>query len=273
MNERTRSGLRWDDLSAFLAVARTGGLSAAARETGASAPTLGRRMRALERVLGRELFVRRTHGYDLTEAGREMLREIEGVSGRIERIVARPGEDALPLVKLSAGTWTTLVLVQRCLELTGDPPDLRIRFLAAEDILSIGRREAAIGIRNRRPTEAGLAGRKLARVHFAAYAVPGSPQDWIRVLADTPSARWVAARAADAALYEVSHPRLALDLTLTGTGRVVLPTFIGDAEPRLTRVGEPIEELSHDQWLVAHDDDRRLPEVRRAIDREYRILG
>ena len=30
-----------------------------------------------------------------------MLREIEGVSGRIERIVARPGEDALPLVKLS----------------------------------------------------------------------------------------------------------------------------------------------------------------------------
>ena len=273
MDERTRSGLRWDDLSAFLAVARTGGLSAAARETGASAPTLGRRMRALERVLGRELFVRRTHGYDLTEAGHEMLRELEGISGRIERIVARPDGDALPLVKLSAGTWTTLVLVRKALELSGDPPDLRLRFLAVEDILSIGRREAAIGIRNRRPTEAGLAGRKLTRVQFAAYAVPGAPQDWIRVQADTPSARWVAARAGDTTLHEVSHPRFALDLALAGAGRVVLPMFVGDAEPRLTRVGEPIEELSHDQWLVTHDDDRRLPEVRRAIDRVCRILG
>jgi len=273
MDERTRSGVRWDDLSAFLAVARTGGLSAAARETGASAPTLGRRMRALERALGRELFVRRTHGYDLTDAGRAMVHELEGVAGRIERITARPAGDALPLVKLSAGTWTTLVLVRRSLELAGDPPDLRIRFLAAEDILSIGRREAAIGIRNRRPTEAGLAGRKLARVHFAAYAAPGAPQDWIRVYADTPSARWVAARAGDATLHEVSHPRLALDLALAGAGRVVLPSFIGEAEPRLTRAGEPIEELSHDQWLVTHDDDRRLPEVRRAIDRVCRILG
>ena len=158
MDERTRSGVRWDDLSAFLAVARTGGLSAAARETGASAPTLGRRMRALERALGRELFVRRTHGYDLTDAGRAMVHELEGVAGRIERITARPAGDALPLVKLSAGTWTTLVLVRRSLELAGDPPDLRIRFLAAEDILSIGRREAAIGIRNRRPTEGGARG-------------------------------------------------------------------------------------------------------------------
>lgn len=273
MNERTRFGVRWDDLSAFLAVARTGGLSSAARETGASAPTLGRRMRALERALGRELFVRRTHGYDLTVAGREMLRKLDGISGQIERIIAPADGDALPLVKLSAGTWTTLVLVRQSLELAGDPPDLRIRFLAAEDILSIGRREAAIGIRNRRPTEAGLAGRRLARVHFATYAVPGAPQGWIRVQADTPSARWVATRTGDATLHEVSRPRLGLDLALAGAGRVVLPTFIGDAEPRLTRAGEPIEELSHDQWLVTHDDDRRLPEVRRAIDRVCRILG
>ena len=273
MDERTRSVVRWDDLSAFLAVARTGGLSAAARETGASAPTLGRRTRALERAVGRELFVRRTHGYELTEAGQEMLRDLEDVSGHIERITARPDGDDLPLVKLSAGTWTTLVLVRKSLELAGDPPDLRLRFLAAEDILSIGRREAAIGIRNRRPTEAGLAGRKLARVHFAAYAVPDAPQDWIRVQADTPSARWVAARAGGTTLHEVSHPRLALDLALAGAGRVVLPTFIGDGEPRMSRAGEPIEELSHDQWLVTHDDDRRLPEVRRAIDRVCRILG
>lgn len=104
MNEKTYGGVRWDDLAAFLVVARAGGLSAAARSLGASAPTLGRRMHALERALGRELFLRRTHGYDLTDAGRELQREIESAAGKIERATARTARDALPLVKLSAGT-------------------------------------------------------------------------------------------------------------------------------------------------------------------------
>ncbi|MEE4213044.1 MAG: LysR family transcriptional regulator [Parvularcula sp.] len=273
MDEQKLSEVRWEDLSAFLAVARTGGLSAAARSTGSSAPTLGRRMRALERTVGRELFVRRSHGYDLTDAGRTMLAELESIAGRIERITARPAGDAPPLVKLSAGTWTTLVLVRRLRDLVNDPQDVRIRFLAAEDILNIGRREAVIGIRNRQPAEKGLAGRKLARVHFAPYSAPGAPDGWIKVHADTPSARWVASNSGDSIAHEVSHPRLALDMALAGVGRVILPTFIGDAEAGLERAGDPIPDLSHDQWLVTHDDDRSLPEVRRTIDRVVGILG
>ena len=271
MNER-RTPARWDDLAAFLAVAHMGGLSAAARRIGSSAPTLGRRMRALERALGRELFVRRTHGYDLTEAGQAMRRELEAVAGRIERITARSEVDQLPVVKLSAGTWTVLALARRIRDVAGDPPDVLMRFMASEDILSINRREAVIGIRNQRPTEAGLAGRRLARVQFAPYAAPNAGRGWIRVHADTPSARWIAARSGDGVAHEASQPRLALDLALAGAGRVVLPTFIGDAEPGLDRVGEVVTELTHDQWLVLHDDDRALPEVRRTVDRVIAVL-
>lgn len=273
MDEQTLSGVRWDDLSAFLAVARTGGLSAAARSAGSSPPTLGRRMRALERTMGRELFVRRSHGYDLTDAGRVLLGEVENIAGKIDRITARQTGETIPLVKLSAGTWTTLAIVKRLHDLVGDPQDVRVRFIAAEDILNISRREAVIGIRNRQPAEAGLAGRKLARVDFAPYAMPGTADGWIKVHADTPSARWVTAIAGGRILQEVSHPRLALDMALIGAGRVVLPTFIGDAQADLERLGNLIPELSHDQWLVTHDDDRSLPEVRRTIDRVVRILG
>ncbi len=126
-------------------------------------------MRALERMQRGELFVRRTHGYDLTEAGRDMQRELEAVAERIERIATRSDDDAMPVVKLSAGTWTTLALARHAQELAGDPPDVRMRFVASEDILSINRREAVIGIRNKRPAEAGLAGRRVTRVHFGAY--------------------------------------------------------------------------------------------------------
>ena len=254
----------------FVHVARAGGLSAAARAHGGSPPTLGRRMRALERRLGRELFVRRTHGYDLTDEGRDLLHELEGVAARIERVTA-PRTGLLPLVKLSAGTWTALHLVRHMAAVTGDPADVRLRFAAEEAVASIRRREAAIGVRNRRPAEAGLAARRLSPVHFRPYRARGKASDaWIGVLADTPSARWVRERGP---VHEASRPRLALDMALAGAGRAVLPTFVGDGEPGLEPAGAPIAALRHDRWLVFHDDGRRLPEVRRTIDRVAALLG
>ena len=260
----------WSDLELFLAVARHGGLSAAARETGASAPPLGRRMHALERALSADLFLRRTHGYDLTEAGRALSEGLEEVAARIERLTAP--REGLPEVKVSAGTWTALALVRRMDEVTGAPPDLALRLLPSEETLSIARREAVIGLRSARPAEEGLAGRRIASVAFAAYGAEGAPDRLVRVDARTPSALWVAERAGPDA-PQAPTPRLALDMALAGLGRAVLPTFIGDAEPGLRRAGAPIEALSHDRWLVTHDEDRHLPEVRRAIERIARVLG
>ncbi|MEM9585587.1 MAG: hypothetical protein AAGA08_20975 [Pseudomonadota bacterium] len=58
-------------------------------------------------------FVRRTHGYDLTDAGIELMREVEAVAERIARATAKPRDDNPPLVKLSAGAWTSLALAGR----------------------------------------------------------------------------------------------------------------------------------------------------------------
>ena len=252
MNEYQRQfeRVRWDDLADFLVIARCGGLAAAARETGSSAPTLGRRMHVLERTMGRELFVRRTHGYDLTSAGIELMRQIETVSAQIDIATRRSSDDDLPLVKLSAGSWTSLALAWRWRELTGDPPDVRLRFLSSEAVLSISRREAAIAIRNSRPTETALASRKLAKNDFAIYAIKGAPDHWIVHTVQTPSSRWTRERADSRFCHEVSHPRLVLDLALEGAGQVVLPTFIGDTQEKLERRSDAIPELSHDAWLV-----------------------
>ncbi|MEM7614700.1 MAG: LysR family transcriptional regulator [Pseudomonadota bacterium] len=269
MNEvhKASTPARWDDLAYFLAVARAGGLAAAAEDVGASAPTLGRRMHALERSMGRELFIRRTHGYDLTEAGTALLAALDGVADQIARATTRPRDGGVPLVTVSAGTWTSLALTRRWRDITGEPPDVRLRFVSSEAVLSITRREASIAIRNRRPTEPGLAARKLAQNEFAIFAAVGAPKLWIAHSVDTPSSRWTKERAGDSVCFEVSHPRLALDLALAGAGQIVLPMFIGEAERGLERRSEPILELSHEAWLVAHDDERHLPEIRRVIDR------
>ncbi len=269
MNERS---VNWDDLLLFLAVAREGGLSSAARTTRRSAATLGRRMLSLERATGRELFVRHDRGYEVTAEGRKLLEKLTEIEARIVRLTTPPDERVGPLVKVSAGTWTTLALLQKLDDIIGTPPDIRLRFISAENILDISRREVVIGFRNRRPTEDGLAGRKLSRVEFAPYASKVAPERWIKVLADTPSARWLDRMIGNDAICEVNAPRNSLDLALAGKGITLLPTFIGDAQKGLQRTGGTIPELAHDQWIVTHQDDRHLPEVRRTIDRMCCVL-
>ena len=63
----------WDDLRFFLAVARVGRLTVAARRLGADHATVSRRITALEDALKAKLFERRPQGYALTEHGERLL--------------------------------------------------------------------------------------------------------------------------------------------------------------------------------------------------------
>lgn len=227
----------------------------------------------MERYLNRELFVRRSHGYDLTVDGERLRLELAPAEAVIARATAPSPKGALPVVRISAGTWTMLALADHLSKIAGDPPDLRLRLLQGEGVLSIPSREAAIGFRSKRPAKDGLAGRQLRRVTFAPYSTSGAPDHWIVVRADTASARWVAERCGEAIAVETNTPRLALDLALKGLGRAILPTFVGDAHAGLERSGQIIEDLAHDQWLVTHDEDRHLPEIRRAIDRITEVFS
>lgn len=94
MAER-RSELDWSSLKDFLAVEAAGSLSGAARRLGVSQPTLTRRMAALERSLGSELFRRSPRGLELTEAGEAILRPARQMQQEAEAIeLAAAGRDA-----------------------------------------------------------------------------------------------------------------------------------------------------------------------------------
>lgn len=260
--------MNWDDLRLFLAVARGGGLAAAATQTGKSAPTLGRRMLALERQLGRDLFRRMPRGYEMTAEGETLLATVAALEHQIAPLSA--DDHTVPIVKISAGTWVTHVLCNHVA--TIGAPNIGLRFIAADQRVDIGHREAVVGVRNQRPTEIGLAGRRVGRVDFATYATRDDVTTWAHVMGPTPSARWVQQQPEHAPRIEVTHPRNALDLAHSGAAKVVLPRFIGQKCQGLMQVSEVIDELTHDQWLVSHHEDRFLPEVRVVIDRIYETL-
>ena len=51
-----------------------------------------------------------------------------------------------------------------------------------------------------------------------------------------------------------------------GTGRGVIPCYIGDGHPLLERLTAPIPELAATYWMIVHRDLRRAPCVRAVID-------
>ncbi len=265
------SEINWDDLRLFLSVARNGGLAAAEIDSGKSAPTLGRRMLALERRLNRDLFKRQARGYELTQEGKALLDKAIDLENSIDPIFAQNAQAMARRVKISAGTWTTLQLSKHIHTLQADDSVL-LQFLAADHVLDIAHREVVIGIRNQRPTQIHLAGQRIQRVKFAVYAKNSSISQWVAVLGTTPSAHWVNQQLNGAPLIEVSQARISLDMALQGRVKTVLPTFIGDDIPDLERVSDEIQTLEHEQWLVTHHDDRHQREVREIITRIQSVL-
>jgi len=262
----------WNDLKFFLAVARHRGLSGAARQTGMSAATLGRRMQALEQSTGIEIFHRHARGYELTEQGDALFARVAALDAEVRPIFAREGRHQKTLVKLSGGHWTLHALANHIPQISNAAPDAILRLISATDHMKINHREAVIGIRNQRPEKIGLACRRVGTIAFAGYATDASIKGWIRVASKAPSAQWLAAQSDFDIVMEANAPRLAKDLAMQGIGRVVLPCFIGDRTPELVQVHPPISELDHDQWLVSHDEDRSIPAVRQVLDETYKAL-
>src|SRR5262245_20480147 len=82
----------WDNLRTFLAVARNGRISAAARRLRVDHTTISRRLAALEEELGVPLFYRATTGYLLTPHGQNAVAQAETMEAAALALAARARE-------------------------------------------------------------------------------------------------------------------------------------------------------------------------------------
>ncbi|PYE90354.1 LysR family transcriptional regulator [Phyllobacterium leguminum] len=265
----------WSDLHLFLHVARQGGLTGAAERTGFSPATIGRRVLALEREMGRTLFTRRQTGYSLTKDGQALLEKVLAMD-EAARSIAEWNEGAaeIPMVRISAGSWMSHFMAINLGHLWQPTDAFRICFKTAEARLDLSHREAEIGIRNRFPEGGNLAARPIGEVAYAPFCASHFNMvrdcNWVGIGSEdaiTPSARWLLAQTDLWITIWANTPRTLHDLLRGGAGRGVLPCFVGDEDPALVRAGPPIEELRHKQWLVMHNDDRHRPEIRTLIER------
>ena len=270
----------WNDIRHFLAVARTGGLSAAARETGIAQATLGRRVQALEASLGVVLFERLNSGYVLTPAGRDLLGRAEAAEAAV-LAVARgadaSADDLRGTVRLAtAETFATHIVAPALGGLVSRHPDLRLEFVTGVRTLSLSRREADLALRIRRPDSGDHVRRKVGTVGFGLYGAAGAawPDDpwtadllaWDEGSATIPAAEWMADRGRGRVVATATSVTVQMALAKAGLGVAILPCFLADPEPGLVRLLPPAGTGALDLWLVAHADLARTPRVRAVLD-------
>ena len=261
----------WDDLRLFVSVARSGSLAGAVQETGKSSPTLLRAVNRLEDALNRPLFSRGRRGYTLTDFGSRVFEDALTTERSVRRLCETASNGAVPrIVRISAGTWISKLLLRKMLFTPGQFPNTRIELESAESHARIEHREVDIGLRNKRPTQRGLASQKLFEVQYSVYAAEQYSDrydlPWINIVADTPSARWVNEQSKGEANLTVSAPAHVLDALRAGAGMCVLPTFIGDGETGIVRIGTVISELHHACWLTLNESTRHNECVRCVVN-------
>lgn len=266
----------WQDLRLFLEVARLGGLNAAARATGISAATLGRRVNALEAEIGAPLFVRAQTGYTLTRAGEDVLRHGEDVEAAMHALTRwRDGKIGEKTIRIAAGLWTSDFLSRHIGDLWQVEDHIRIELTSSYERIDVGKRAVDMAIRNLKPTDPALAMRFLGKVTYAMYAgrnlVNGVEAGMFvgtsGEAANIASQRWLAAHHGDRIAVKGNSAHAVRELVAAGAGLSVFPCFVGDTDPRLVRVAQPIRELETEQYLVMHQEERHVPEVRKVITR------
>lgn len=279
----------WNDLKAFLAVARGGSTLAASKALGVNQTTVARRVESLEQDLGFKLFERGQTGSRLTEAGQSMMPEAENV----ERAAIRFANQAAGQMRGVSGalrlTTNELVantmVIPALVEFRKLHPDVQIDLVITDRTLDLENGEADLAIRTAvELATSDLVARKITEHPMALYCsrdyaarrgVPSSLEalkdhDLIDVTpegGEIPAATWMMRYAGGKAPITRSNSMGSLvHAVKAGLGIGALPCTVADTDRDLVRCSDDVPEGRASSWIVTRRELKDTPRVRAFID-------
>ncbi len=280
----------WTLLRSFLAVLRQGSLSAAARSSGLTQPTVGRHVDELEAGLGVTLFTRSPSGLIPTDAARSLLPHAEAMESAfaaLKRAATLDGDIAQPrgTVRISASeVMGTFVLPHLLAKLRARFADITLELVLNNRTDDLLRRDADIAVRMTRPKQDGLVARKLGIVGLGLFAhrdyigrkgLPVTLDDLARhdivgFDRDDHSARSVAAGtlpiSREIFSFRVDSDVAQVMAVRAGLGIGMLQKAMAKADPDLVPVLHEHVSLDLECWLVVHQDQKDASAIRVMFD-------
>ncbi|MFD1344196.1 LysR family transcriptional regulator [Litorisediminicola beolgyonensis] len=262
----------WDDVSVFLAVARSGSLSGAASALSIGLATVSRRVERLEAHLGRPLFLRHHTGYRLTEDGAQLIERAEEMEA-----AARAFGTGLPEAPEVSGTvrlataenLATALILPALPRLRRAHPRLTLEIATDIATVNLHRRDADIALRMIKPERGHVSVQRVGTLGYGLYGAPSYLEGrevireldlehddliaWAEGYSHLPAAHWIE-RALRGRAPALATTSLAAQVTgcAAGLGLAVLPHLL--ARPRDLICLDA--ELGIDQpiWLVTQTD-------------------
>jgi len=278
----------WDDLRFFLAVARSGRLTAAARRLGADHATVSRRITSLEESLKAKLFERRPQGYALTGHGEQLLAKAESMETEALAIQSEIGGADMALsgtVRIGAPDgFGSSFLAPRFAGFAKAYPGLELQLIAMPRLLSLSKREADVAITLAPPKEGKVVARKLCDYRLGLYAsqdyLDAMPKiaaaddlfahrivGYIDDLIFTPELDYLDEVAKGLRAQIQSSSVLAqMNAVAAGAGIGVIHHFMAVDEPRLVPVLPESVSITRSFWLLVHADLKDVARVRAVVD-------
>ena len=253
-------------------------MRAAGRSLGLSQPTIARRLAGFEASIGGpSLFDRLPEGLRLSAAGEKLVRAAERVEDAmlsLERRRAAASPVLSGTVRVSTGECAAGFLA-RCLvgPTTALPSGITLELVDARQTLNLARREADMALRHQPPQSGDFYVSKAGTFGCSVYRRRGADAStWVTYTeeqADYEPARYVQRqidKTGMAVALRASSMLMHLEAIRAGTGRGVLPCYVGDGHPLLERLTPPIPELAAEYWMIVHRDLRRAAAVRAVMD-------
>ena len=164
----------------FEAAARTLSFTAAAEEIGLTQSAVSQQVKSLEMRLGVDLFVRRTRGLALTDAGRKLLPEVgsalEMLSGAAARFDIGAAGDLLTVAtSVSIAQW---VIAPNLAAFKTQNPEIRLRILSAIWPDDFHASRADVQIRFGSEKQVGAGSQRLLPDHLIAVKSPNLETDF-----------------------------------------------------------------------------------------------
>jgi DNA-binding transcriptional LysR family regulator len=269
--------MNWDDLRLFLGVVEAGSMRAGAKSLKVSHSTISRRFEALEQSVGAPLLERRSDGFALTAAGRELLPIARAMAVQADTFGRRAkafdhGMGGLLRITMPEVVASHL-LARHLFDFMTMHPSLRVEVLGSIRPFDLTKREADLAVRfTHRPPE-HLVGHRIGMVYQAAYCLPAyraqytpdaadSTARWIGFGDDTQQALWIS-RSAYPHLRSAGRfddMPLQVEAARAGQGIALLPCFIGDRVDAFERISDP--QPMADLWLLFHPDLRSAEKIK-----------
>ncbi len=267
--------MNWDDLRLFLAVARTGSISGAAKQLGIQHSTVSRRMRSFEEKMGVRLLERIKSGYELTSAGEHIKRAADKIEAEIlnvDGVVVDQDQQLSGPVKVTAiNNMASSILMPMFAEFNKANPEVELHILVSNMDASLSQREADIAIRLSNSPPETLIGKRVVTVASAIYGNKdylqqmhdaGKKPEWIGVECCGFHKSWTKQYC-----HNDPHNFISDDTLLTlsalreGVGVSIIPCFMGDADPLLQRYAKPDPSHNLGLWILMHPDLKRTARV------------